>query len=68
MVSNEKNALNGVAVKMKMIKDEAAAEGKRVVDWTLQLAATRQPVTLKMALQLINCPVEGMEAQGKVHK
>jgi hypothetical protein len=37
-----------------------------VADWILQLASMRQPVTLKMALQLINSMVEGTEVQEKV--
>jgi hypothetical protein len=37
-----------------------------VVDWILQRASMRQPVTPKMALQLINSMVEGTEVQEKV--
>ena len=39
-----------------------------VVDWILQLASMRQPVTPKMALQLINSMVEGKEVQEKVRE
>ncbi len=39
-----------------------------VVDRILQLAAMRQPVTPKMAHQLINSMVEGTEVKEKVHE
>ncbi len=37
-----------------------------VVDWILQLASVRQPVTSKMVLQLISSMVQGTEVQKQV--
>jgi hypothetical protein len=39
-----------------------------VFDWILQLAAMRQPVTPKMALQLINSIIEGTGVEDKVRE
>ncbi len=120
-VKRKKLAMNDAALKMKRLKEEAAAAGKRVprngytqilsdtserfdlpdvldyksiesrlrpgrkvlvgnrgpvspmvsveahvVDWILQLASMRQPVTSKMVLQLINSMVEGTEVKKQV--